>query len=466
MSADSLGAFGCELADTSPTINALAESGLRFKHAHVVVGNCYPSRNVMWSGRYPHNSGVEGFYAVPDPDYPVLCDLMQANGYYAGIRGKVSHSTPYHPYAWDRDLTVMPDGKQAAGKNAETYYVSTKTGIDEAKAAGKKFCVMINVADPHKPFYAEGKGGDTVEDPNVPSRVFTAEEVPVPRFLPDGPRTRKELAHYYSSVRRADDCVAEILRALDESGEREDTFILFLSDHGMPLPFAKTQVYHHSTNTPLFMVWPGVTKAGAVDEEHMVSAVDLLPTLLDVAGIEHPEGLDGRSFFPIVKGGKQEGRDRIFKEYNENSGASRDPMRSVQTKEFAYIFNPWSNGERIMKTATQGTSTYREMQELAKSDEYVAGRLRLIDHRVPEEFYNYAEDPDGLHNLIDDPEYAGEIARYQEMLEEWMVKTGDHALEVFRNRDDPAAREAYVRAKEEEAAARQAKKGGKKARAK
>ena len=61
MSADSVGAFDCQLPDTTPNIDRLAAEGLRFRHAHVQVGNCMPSRNVMWSGRYPHNNGVEGF---------------------------------------------------------------------------------------------------------------------------------------------------------------------------------------------------------------------------------------------------------------------------------------------------------------------------------------------------------------------------------------------------------------------
>ena len=64
MSADSLGCFGSKLADTSPNIDALAAQSLKFKHAHVQVGNCYPSRNVMLSGLYPHNNRVEGFYKI------------------------------------------------------------------------------------------------------------------------------------------------------------------------------------------------------------------------------------------------------------------------------------------------------------------------------------------------------------------------------------------------------------------
>ncbi|MCB1077633.1 MAG: sulfatase-like hydrolase/transferase, partial [Verrucomicrobiae bacterium] len=90
MSCDSVGAFGCRVPDTTPNIDRLAAESLKFENAHVQVGNCYPSRNVMFSGRYPHRSGVEGFYQVKPIDYPVMCDVMQAAGYYTAIRGKVS----------------------------------------------------------------------------------------------------------------------------------------------------------------------------------------------------------------------------------------------------------------------------------------------------------------------------------------------------------------------------------------
>jgi N-sulfoglucosamine sulfohydrolase len=454
MSADSLGAFGCRLAETSPNIDRLASEGLRFRHAHVQVGNCTPSRNVMWSGRYPHNNRVEGFYQVRDVEYPVLADLMKSAGYFTAIRGKVSHSTPYTPYDWDLVLDTLPDGARAHMKDAESYGISTEQGIRAAKEAGKPFCLMINVSDPHKPFYAEGRGGETVPDPHKPSRVFTPEEVPIPGFLFDDPVVRKELAHYYSSVRRADDCVGRVLEALDASGEAKRTVVMFFSDHGMPLPFAKTQLYHHSTHTPLAIRWPGVTEAGAIDREHMVSAIGFLPTLLDIAGAPHPEGLEGRSFAPLLRGESQQGREAVFKEYNENAGGSRDPMRGVQTKRFLYLFNCWSNGERVMATATKGTATYRRMRELARTDPQIAARLDLIDHRVVEEFYDVENDPDCLKNLIDDPAWQEDVARLRGLLETWMAKTGDPMLPVFRQRDDPAVREAYMARVEKESAER------------
>ena len=116
LSADSLGAFDCKLAGTSPHIDRLAKEALRFRHAHVQVGNCMPSRNVMWSGRYPHHNRVEGFDQVKDPGYPVLVDLMKGAGYFTAIRGKVAHSTPYSPYAWDLVLDQQRDGGAAHPK--------------------------------------------------------------------------------------------------------------------------------------------------------------------------------------------------------------------------------------------------------------------------------------------------------------------------------------------------------------
>lgn len=453
MSCDSVGAYGCKLPDTTPQMDRLAAKAMRFNYAYVQVGNCMPSRNVMFSGRYPHNSGVEGFYQVRNPDYPHMSDLFRAAGHYTGIRHKVGHSTPYSPYpGWDVVLDRMPDGTSLHPKDPDSYYLSTRRGIAEAKRAGKPFCLNINISDPHKPFYGE----DGRMEVNKPSRVFTAEEMPVPGFLFDDPEVRGELAQYYSSVRRGDDSLGGILRALRESGEEERTVIFFLSDHGMPLPWAKTQLYFHSTRTPWMVRWPGVTKPGSIDDRHLVSGVDLLPTLLDIVGLPHPPGIDGRSFAPVLRGETQEGRDYIVAEYNENAGGFRHPMRTIVTRDYGYLFNPWSNGTRAMATATKGTITYRRMIALAPTDPKIAARLDLFDHRVPEELYHYASDPDALTNLIDSPSHRAERDRLVQLLDAWMVRTRDPVLPVFRERDNPAVRETYMQSVEKEAEDRRA----------
>jgi len=456
MSCDSVGVFGSKLADTTPNMDNLASESLRFAHAHVTVGNCMPCRNVMFSGLYSHNNKVEGFYQVKDPGWAHLVDLMKGAGYFTGIRGKVSHSAPYQPYTWDANLDTLPDGSKGHMKDPKSYGISTADGITKAKAAGKPFCLVVNISDPHKPFWSKAKGGG--KDPYTPSRIYKASEVPIPGFLFDDPQVREELALYYSSVRRADDCVGEVLAALKASGEMDNTVVMFMSDHGMPLPFAKTQLYHHSTHTPWMVRWPGVTKAGSVDKHHMISAVDFLPTALDIVGAPHPKRLDGRSYLPLLKGGTQEGRDHVIKEYNENAGRSRDPMRGVQTKRYLYLFNPWSNGKRVFATATTGTVTYRRMVDLASSSKILSLRLDLYKHRVPEELYEVARDPDCLVNLINQPKHQAELKELRAKLDAWMQRSKDPMLEVFRKREDAGFVEAYVKKLEKESLARRGSK--------
>lgn len=456
MSCDSVGAYGSKLEGTTPRMDRLATQSLRFDYAHVTVGNCMPCRNVMFSGLYSHNNKIEGFYQVKDPGWPHMADLIKEAGYYVAIRGKVSHSAPYQPYAWDDDLTILPDGGQAHLKDIASYGESTARGIANAKKAGKPFFLSINISDPHKPFWSQVRGGK--EDPHVPSRIFKPNEVPIPGFLFDDPQVREELALYYSSVRRADDCVGAVLDALEKSGKANNTMVVFLSDHGMPLPFAKTQLYHHSTRTPLMIRHPQLVRPDLVDTRHMVSVVDLLPTILDALDIPSPKRLDGRSFFPLLKGEKQGGRNYVIKEYNENAGRSRDPMRAVQTKKYLYLFNPWSNGERVFATATNGTKTCKRMIELAKTDEKLAARLDLYRHRVPEELYQVSIDPDCLVNLIDHPHHQGELKKLRSILSKWMIDSKDPLIEPFRKREDAAFVEAYVQRLENESAARRSKK--------
>ena len=480
MSADSLGSFGCKLADTSPHIDAFARQSLQFKRAHVQVGNCMPGRNIMWSGMFAHATGVEGFIQNRNADYPVLCDLVKEAGYFAAIRGKVSHSTPYTPYAWDAILDSSPDGKKFHVKDAAGYGASTRRGIELARQADKPFCLLVNISDPHKPFYAQGKKGETIEDQHVPSRVFTADEVPVPGFLPGDAVIRKELAHYYSSVRRADDCFGEIMSALDESGQADNTFVMFFSDHGMPLPFAKTQLYHHSTHTPLMVRWPGVTKPGSIDDHHMVSAVDLIPTLMDVINHEHPspQRLHGHSFAAVIRGKSLADRDHVVLQYNENSGQWRHPMRGIQTRDFLYLYNPWSDGERRFTTATTGTMTYRQMVKRAAEEAKIAARLELFDHRVLEELYDVTNDPDCLVNLIDHTDHKQTLNQLRKKLADELQRIDDPVAPVLAAHEDAATRDAYMaeqdersrkmreakRKRQQQAAAAAAKRQGRKLR--
>ncbi|MDD7985561.1 sulfatase-like hydrolase/transferase [Lentisphaera marina] len=272
---------------------------------------------------------------------------------------------------------------------------------------------------------------------NAPSRIFKPEEIVIPAFLPQTDKVRLEMAAYYSTVRRADDSIGNVIQALKDSGVYDETIIVFLSDHGIPEPFGKTTNYYNGSHTPLTVRWPGRTKAGSVDNDHMIGSVDIFPSVLEILGIEQEKGLDGRSFASILKGEKQGARDYVVTMYEENVGGNRQPTRSIITKEYGYIYNLWSDGERKFASATKGTLAYKEMARLAaEGDIHWQKRLNMYNHRQSEELYNYHVDPHALKDLSKNPEYAEKIKELRATLAKSMEHTGDPLLKLFKERDN------------------------------
>jgi len=463
MNFDSVGAFGCKVLGTTPNIDKLAEESMRFMHAHTHASSCVPSRNVIMTSRYLYNSGVEGFYGVPRDivNNPTLPEFFKTNGYFAMIRGKESHTTPYYPFPeWDINFGSE---KRINGntRDPDTFYSATCDGIEAAAKADKPFFYNINIYDPHLALYnwnpKTGVGLNRQDKDNHPSRIYKPGEIVVPGFLPDTPKVRQEVAAYYSTVRRADDSVGQVVKALRDTGVYDNTVIIFLSDHGMPFPFVKTAMYYQSTHTPLIIRWPGVTKGGAVDDEHVLGAIDLFPSLAEGLGMSMDKDVDGRSFFEVLSGGKQDNRDFVYTMYEENVGGNRQPTRSVISKEYGYIVNLWSDGKREFATATKGMASTHEIRRLGDAgDEHMTQRLNLFTYRVPEEFFDYKNDPDALHNLIDDPKHQKRIEEYRSEMVRLMKVSNDPLLAIYKQRHDKEKVEAYLTKLDAESKARKA----------
>lgn len=454
MNCDSVGAFGCPVPDTTPNMDRFAEEGFRFRHAHVHATSCIPSRNVVQTGRYLFNSGVEGFFALPPEQvtYKTTPDILRENGYFTMIRGKSSHSSPYHPYpAWDINWDDELKEKRVNIRHPDSFYEYTVKGVKAAQEAGKPFYFSMDIHDPHTALYQFSyKRGKVItqlgaDKDNPPSRIFEEDEITMPGFLPDTPLSRREVTAYYNSVRRADDSFGKVIEALKDTGVWDNTLIVFFSDHGMPFPFAKTALYYHSTHTPLMMRWPGVTKGGTADDEHVVGTVDILPTLLEAVGIEEPDGLDGRSLASILKGGQQDNREFVYVMYEENVGGNRQPMRGITSRDYAYICNLWSDGVRKFATATKGMATTWEMERLAKEgDAFMQERYDLFIHSTPEQFFDVNKDADALNNLIRNPEYQPLVEKHQKQMVKTMQACRDPMIEVYEKRGDDAAVADYL----------------------
>lgn len=435
MNRDSVGVYGCPIPEITPHIDQLASEGMRFEHAHVSIAICMPTRAVWMTGRYPHRSGALGFDRI-NGDVPTLLETLHDAGYHTGIMAKVPHVVPSRGDAWD---TVVPASELGVGRDPDKYYDKSKKFFAEVSASNKPFFLMANSQDPHRPFansqQEKGRLKGKKKDPNFHthvSRTFDPQEIPVPGFMPDLPEIRQELAEYFTSVHRADEIVGSLLKALEESGLASQTIVVFTSDHGMPLPFAKTNCWRHSTITPWIVRWPGVVKPGSLDQEHMISGIDFTPTILDAVGLSPLPGVDGRSYVPILKGKSQEGRNVVFTSINRTSGRNEYPMRCVMTKNASYIFNGWSDGEKVFRNESQAGLTMKAMKQAAKTDEAIASRVQHFLYRTPEELYDNNSDPDALQDLTKNPDHQAMLKRMRATLLEQMKETNDPVLPMFQ----------------------------------
>jgi N-sulfoglucosamine sulfohydrolase len=160
--------------------------------------------------------------------------------------------------------------------------------------------------------------------------------------------------------------------------------------------------------------------------------MDIMPTVLEIAGAPLPEKMDGRSLLSLLKGGTQTGRDHVFTTFNYIlPWWEVFPMRAVHTRRFSYIFNAWSDGTTRFHGECHGGLTFAAMQAAAKTNPALAARVRHIEYRTPEELYDVEKDPGCLNNLANHPEYAAVKRKMKEMLEEDMRRTQDPLLACF-----------------------------------
>lgn len=431
---NSLGCYGSKVPDISPNIDKFASQSLRFEHAFVNAAICAPSRGILATGLYGHNSGVMGFMKMkPGSQIPILAELLRAHHYELGILSKVGHSTPKTDFNWDFTFDQADLGD---GRSPSLYYEKTKAFFRQAGQKGKPFYFMVNSDDPHRPYHNPDE--PLKNRAEGPSRIYSPDEITVPGFVTDLPKVRKELSYYYNSTRRLDDTFGKVMQALEESGQAENTLVLFLSDNGIAFPFAKANTYYASNRTPLLVRWPGVTKAGTVNKKDLISTVDYFATVLDILKIPFSGKTNGRSFLALLEGKPQPGRDRIFTQIDTKQAGGPTPMRSVISPGFSYIFNSWADGQRVYRNNNEGL-TLKAMEEAAATNSHAAERVKTFRLRYPEELYDLEKDPDGLHNLINDPAQKRRIQGFRKELETWMVKTNDPLLKVFQNKDAPKA---------------------------
>ncbi len=435
MNYNSVGVYGCQIPNITPNIDKLAAQGMRFTNAFVNIAVCQPCRQSIMTGRYPHRNGAMGFEPI-DSDVPTLQEELNNVGYINGVIGKEEHMKPMAKFCWDfciREEDVASG--MGIGRDPERYYKYTMEFLAKSKKENKPFFLNANAHDPHRPY----AGSDTEkkywgEDLPKFTRQILPEEVEVPDFLVDIPEVRQEMAEYYTSVYRCDEVVGAILKALDESGMADHTIVMFLSDNGIAVPFAKSNCYLNSNKTPWIIRWPGQVPEGFVDSTHFISGIDYMPTILHALHLSKVPDMDGYSFLPVLQGKKQENRKHVFTQFNKIFSGREFPMRSIKGEQFGYIVNFWSDGKFEIRGDSMGGRTYKAMSEAAKTDTTLSKRMDLYKYRVKEELYDFENDPDALVNLIDESGLEDEKMYMKNLLYREMKRSRDPLADEFKER--------------------------------
>jgi arylsulfatase A-like enzyme len=393
----------------TPNIASLAEHGLIFRHAFSNAPVCSAARSTIISGCYGPRIGANfhrKIQIVPMPgDLEMFPAYLRSAGYYTTNNAKEDYNIKKSDSVWDES------SKKATWKN---------------RAEGQPFFHVFNILTTHE------------------SRLhFTEEEMqktPVKtdvnsfEVLPNHPET--ELfeytnAFYRDKITEMDREVGEVIAELKAEGLLDRTFIFYYGDHGGVLPGSKGYLYETGLHVPMVVHIPEQYKhlvdfRPGSDVEGFVSFIDLAPTVLKLAGVDVPGGMDGSPF--LGKGVKAEevnSRDETFG-YADRFDEKYDMVRSLRKGNYKYIrsYQPF-NYDGLMNNYRYIQLAYREWLDLYQLDELNEVQSQFFRPRSPELLFDLAADPYETNDLSGDPAYKAMLEEMRGRLNEWVTGMPD-----------------------------------------
>ncbi|VGO22683.1 sulfatase family protein [Pontiella sulfatireligans] len=397
ISQEDIGCYGHPSIKT-PNIDRLAKEGRRFDEGYVVASSCSPSRCSVITGRYPHNTGAPELHSHLPASQIMFPKLLQNVGYYTVISGKI-HMGPNINKAFNK----VSRGK-GLGKEGDWVQLLQQRPKD------KPFFFWFASTDAHRP--AEFS-------PEAP--VYDYDDMIVPPYMVDGPKTRYELSTYAHEVSRFDYYVGQVVEELEKQGVLDNTLIIVIADNGRPFPRAKTRLYDSGTKVPFVAYQRGVIKPGP--SSSLVSSIDIAPTILEAAGVDKDQRIQGVSFMPILKDPSATTRDMIFTEHNWHLWIAHERM--VRFGDWLYIRNNMPDRESVAYETYDG-GFGEELVAARKAGKLTDAQKMVFLNPCPEEeLYHVGNDPHQIKNLAENPEYANVMQQAQGLLQEWTEQTGD-----------------------------------------
>lgn len=388
-----VGCFGDEIAVT-PNMDKLAREGTIFLNAYCQQAVCNPSRASVITGRRPDTLKVwdlKTHFRTHQSDIVTLPQYFRRYGYYTQSFGKVLHgqgapstdppswsAEPVWDHCTKREQYVLPEnqpddnsGKQAAAECADVSdeaYIDGKVAaeavrrIEELAGDGQAFFLAVGFRKPHLPCSAPKKYWDMYERTTFENDDWPALNRPkdgpdialhnwkelrgytdIPNMGPVPPGKAAEVRHgYYAAASYTDAQVGKVVEALSRFGLREDTIICLWSDHGFHLGehtiWCKTSNYELDARVPLIVSAPQKNKGQACKK--LVELVDMYPTLVELAGLPLPSGLEGSSMVPLLDDPNQSWKNAAFTQFPRPAYYKKnfDAMGySIRTEQFHYI---------------------------------------------------------------------------------------------------------------------------------
>lgn len=374
-----LGATGNREIQT-PNLDALAAGGMRFENFFCVSPVCSPARASILTGRIPSAHGVhdwiragnlddpKGAYGSSDraveylSGMPGTTDFLAAAGYRCGLSGKWhlgASAKPQKGFTWWNayafgggeyfNYKMIQGGELVSHTNYVTHEITegALSFLDSCRGNAQPFYLSVHYTAPHSPWDEKNHPREFLDryrdcpftsTPDEPVHPWQTASAPVG----DTPEKRKNnLRGYFAAVTAMDRDVGRILARLADIGAAEETLVIFSGDNGMNMGHhgiwgkgngtIPMNMYDDSVKVPFLVKGPGVPRG--VVERGLFSHYDVLPTILDFAGLAHqiPPGLPGRSFAPLLAGQRmEEGREVVvFDEYG--------PVRMIRDRKWKYV---------------------------------------------------------------------------------------------------------------------------------
>lgn len=409
----------------SPNLMRLAKQSVLFRQCHCSAPSCAPSRAALLTGQHPHSCGMLGLpsselgYKLNDYTRH-LAGFLRRNGYETALSG-VQHvaQAPQAPFKehlpYDHFLNHTPKGHQSFDPG-----LTAPAAVDFLlnREHNKPFFLSVGFLDPHRNNRDDNRifieSQPMTEPADIEERAKYCQPWP---HMPDNDITRREMANFKMGVEMMDSDVGKVLRALDAPQLRNNTFVIFTTDHGPGVCEMKSTLTDRGTGVIMMMRAPAdktykqfenFTPGKVVDG--MTQHLDIYPTLCELLDLEKPDWLDGKSLMPLLDNEK-EIHDAIFTEQTYHYSADPRPFRAVRTPRYKYIRSYKQDQQRGIDAGP--AQAFWTKYGYAK---------RMFDDEM---LYDLYFDPQETNNLAKSQEHSQILNEMRERLHKWQSDTKD-----------------------------------------